>query len=183
MRRVYLAIAVVLCAAPCTATDPNLYLTPWQRTYSWVLDPLTLPDGLHGNNCGGGITQVGGFSYTTPGFAFNKDVVLDQNGGHPDSVCWQSDPMGVPWLISGGVDLYRQQFRHIHVTDKPPAQTPCHDHGLFSQCDMDGIRVCRLDAVLVPPAPSGSNKKQTPCGMTGDQGCAVCQQWFWPESP
>ena len=166
MRYAYALVSVVLFTA-CNPVPPGGRGLPTLPSsldiYNWLHNRQATPPDTLGLNCR---------------FKFNK--VVDTTTLHFDTSCWESGTMLDVWLPEGGaVALYKEQLYHVHVVDKPdldPAinQTPCADHALGSPCDMEGIRVCRDDAVGLDMA----HAKETPCGKTGMAGCANCEIWF-----
>ena len=171
MRRSYLVMAVLLCAACSQRIGfDDLPCPPAHVLYAWIYDQPVLPDGAKGFSCSGRVINTPPLpSVTVPGFAFPTTVDSMANA---DAVCWQSAPIYDCWFSHAF--LYRQQFRRLHVNKADV----CIANGVANgKCSMEGIRVCRADALA---------DKETPClyngnSKTGLRGCAPCELAFIPE--
>ena len=171
MRRIYLALALLSCAA-CSGRIgcERLACPPPEALYAWIYYPAALPDGAKGFSCNGRVFNSPPLpTVTLPGFAFPTASVDPM--ANPDAVCWQSGPWYDGWVSHAY--LYRQQFRRLHIT----APGICTANGVPNgKCSMEGIRVCRTDGA----------GKDTPCvykgnNKTGSNGCAPCELTFTAE--
>jgi hypothetical protein len=166
MKRTYVGFLMLVCTGCAPLPPPGS--DQLGDIKSWATEQP--PFGVEEFNCDGWSPHPG--DPTTPRVSFDLNASIAPRE-HDNAFCIMSGPM---LDVARNQQLYRQQFRVLHVQDTALCMAKTrvrywwggHSDG-SERCDMNGTRICLEEAKGKDPG------LQTVCGETGPSGCAACE--------